>query len=351
MTATWKLDRCRRAIGQLRRDGLPWEVLSGEIVRHVHRVVGFDGWCLSVNDPVTALPTAAVGTDSSPVACCQRRFWQLEYRVPDPGCLARARRPVTVLSHVTGGEPGRSRRWDELLRPAGAGDELRAVLSLGGLHWGALALYRAGKGTGFSAEDIRSVESLLGTLAAAARASWTACPAGPADGDAAPATLIGTMEGRLIGATPEAESWLTGMGRYRQAGFTLVYALLARLAADLDRHGNDSASASVVTRTADGRWAELYAAPLAGLGGRGQRAAVTIRPAPSARVRGVLLYAYALSERERRVAGLAIAGLPARDIASVLYISPHTARDHLKSIYGKTRSHTRQELAARLGGC
>jgi DNA-binding CsgD family transcriptional regulator len=105
-----------------------------------------------------------------------------------------------------------------------------------------------------------------------------------------------------------------------------------------------------MTRTTDGRWAELHAAPLAGANGTGRLAAVTVRPAPAARVRSVLLHAYGLSGRERQVAGLAIAGRQAGDIAAALYISTHTARDHLKAVFRKTESHSRQELAARLGG-
>ena len=138
------------------------------------------------------------------------------------------------------------------------------------------------------------------------------------------------------------------------SGYTMVYALLARLAADMNSdpagRAGDRAALSAVTRTADGRWAVLHAAPLTGRGGGARHAAVTIQPAPPTRVRTVLLHAYALTERERQVATLTIDGMPPKEIAAALYISPHTARDHLKAIFRKTRSHTRQELAARLGG-
>jgi DNA-binding CsgD family transcriptional regulator len=106
----------------------------------------------------------------------------------------------------------------------------------------------------------------------------------------------------------------------------------------------------VLTRTADGCWTEMHAAPLAGLSGDARCAAVTVQPASVSRIRTVLLRAYGLSERERQVASLAMDGLPAKEIAAAVYISPHTARDHLKAIFGKTRSQTRQELAAGLGG-
>jgi DNA-binding CsgD family transcriptional regulator len=364
MTGKWRLDYCQRAIAQLPRDGVPWEVLSGEIVRHVRRAVGFDSWCLSLTDPVTALPTAVVGTQGSPVASCQRRFWQLEYLVPDvckASALAASALPVAALSHETGGDLARSQRWDELLRPAGAADELRAVLNADGAPWGSLALYRAGRpgaGNQFSADDIRAVETMRGALTDAARAGWaTIPPAVDGGSDGAPATLVATMDGTLTDATPTAEARLARMGLHRQAGYTLIYALLAKLAADMnhDDYGEragDRVAVSVVTRTADGRWAEVHAAPLVGcsrLGGNGH-AAITIRSAPAPRVRSVLLRALSLSGRERQVAALAADGMSAKDIAATLYISTHTARDHLKVIFRKTRSHTRRELAARLAG-
>lgn len=352
MAAGWKLDRCRQRIEGLIQAGLPWEVLGGEIVRHVRQVVGFDGWCVSVSDPVTGLPTAAASQDS-PLSSCQRRFWQLEYLVPDVGKaddLAAAGRRVAVLSHETGGDLARSRRWDELLRPAGTVDELRGILRADGMPWGSLTLYRSGSGNQFSEDDIRAVETIQHPLTVAARTSWTARPPEAADRDEPPATLIATTEGTLIDATPTADSRLARLGVYRQAGYTLVYALLARLAADMNRDGGGHPSASVVTRTTDGRWVELHAAPLTGHIGSGQRVAVTVRPAPSPRIRTVLLHAYALTERERQVASLAADGLPTRKIATTLYISSHTVRDHLKAVFGKTRSHTRQELAARLSG-
>lgn len=369
MTGNWRLGYCEQAIARLPRDGVPWEVLSGEIVRHVRRAVGFDGWCLSLTDPATMLPTAVVGTQGSPLASCQRRFWQLEYLVPDvytTSALAASGLPVAALSRETGGDLARSQRWDELLRPAGVADELRAVLNADGVPWASLALYRAGRpaaGNQFTADDIRAVGTLRAALTAAARDGWAAAPPAAFTGgrdegaggrDDTPATLVAAMDGTLIDATPTAEARLASLAPHRQAGYTLIYALLARLAADLNHEAGDRAgghaSASVLTRTADSRWTEVHAAPLAGRGGHGRHAAVTIQPAPASRVRAVLLRAYELSGRERQVATLAADGMPAKDIAATLYISPHTARDHLKTIFRKTRSHSRQELAARLGG-
>ena len=60
--------------------------------------------------------------------------------------------------------------------------------------------------------------------------------------------------------------------------------------------------------------------------------------------------AWGLSRREREVARLVIEGLSSEDIATTLFISVHTARDHLKAIYAKVGVSRRQDLAAVLTG-
>ena len=55
--------------------------------------------------------------------------------------------------------------------------------------------------------------------------------------------------------------------------------------------------------------------------------------------------AWGLSARERDVASLAIGGLPSQNIGAALFISPHTVRDHIKSVFAKDR----RELPPRPG--
>ena len=355
VAASWKLDRCRRAIERLSQSGLRWDVFSGEMIPLLRRAVGFDGWCAGLTDPATGLPATAIAEDS-PVTGCQRRFWQLEYQVPDfskEEALVASDRPVAVLSDMTRGDLARSHRWDELLRPAGTADELRAALTVGHMRWGSLTLYRAAPGRPFSAAEADLVDSLHAPVSIAARSGWTAWPPAPADSDECPATLIATAEGTLIDATPTAGSWVARLGGpHPESGHSLMYALAARLTADANRDPRPArrSSASLVTRTTDGQWAELHAAPLTGNGRSGEHIAITVRPALPARIRALLTHAYALSGRERQVAQLALDGLQVPGIAATLYISPHTVRDHLKAIFRKTRSHTRHELTARLSG-
>jgi DNA-binding CsgD family transcriptional regulator len=60
--------------------------------------------------------------------------------------------------------------------------------------------------------------------------------------------------------------------------------------------------------------------------------------------------AWGLTRRERKVARLVIDGLSIQDIATALFISVHTVRDHLKMIFGKTGVSRRQDLIAVLTG-
>ena len=53
-----------------------------------------------------------------------------------------------------------------------------------------------------------------------------------------------------------------------------------------------------------------------------------------------------LTKKERDVAELICLGYANKDIATMLFISDHTVKDHAKSIYRKTNVHSRLELAA-----
>ncbi|MEH1127228.1 helix-turn-helix transcriptional regulator [Micromonospora sp. CPCC 206061] len=57
---------------------------------------------------------------------------------------------------------------------------------------------------------------------------------------------------------------------------------------------------------------------------------------------------YGLSARERQIAEMLIAGRNTAQVAASLFLSPHTVRDHLKSIFVKTGVRSRQELVASL---
>ena len=61
-------------------------------------------------------------------------------------------------------------------------------------------------------------------------------------------------------------------------------------------------------------------------------------------IRGDDCEAVGLTDRERDVLGLIVEGLTEDGIADRLYISPHTVRSHIKSLYRKLEVHSRAEV-------
>ena len=81
-------------------------------------------------------------------------------------------------------------------------------------------------------------------------------------------------------------------------------------------------------RTATGRWLVLHASTLSSSGGTESAIGVVIEPAKSAEIAPIIIDAYGLSARERDVVRAIARGASTPEIASELFLSPHTVRDH-----------------------
>jgi DNA-binding CsgD family transcriptional regulator len=124
-----------------------------------------------------------------------------------------------------------------------------------------------------------------------------------------------------------------------------VYVLATHVAASPERR-----PARVRVRAADGTWAVIRAAALTTGSQVPAGYAVTMEAAPADDLAPLLMRAWRLTRREREVARLVIDGLSTEDIATALFISVHTVRDHLKMIFGKTGVSRRQDMVANLTG-
>ena len=78
--------------------------------------------------------------------------------------------------------------------------------------------------------------------------------------------------------------------------------------------------------------------------------AFTLEAAPADDLAPLLMRAWRLTRREQEVARLVIDGLSTEDIATALFISAHTVRDHLKTMFGKMGVSRRQDMVAVLAG-
>ena len=160
-------------------------------------------------------------------------------------------------------------------------------------------------------------------------------------------TVILDQDHSLVAATEPAWRWIDRLGipgpNPAEPLPTTVYALATHVAAS-------RRAARVRVRDPDGRWVVVGVAPLTTGSQVAAGYAVTLDAACADDLAPLLMRAWGLTRREREVARLVIDGLSTEDIATALFISVHTVRDHLKMIFGKVGVGRRQELIAALIG-
>jgi DNA-binding CsgD family transcriptional regulator len=326
--------------------------LFDEAAARLKRELAFDGACWHTLDPGSNLITQhrlQDIPDHFPVLANN------EYAVQDVNKfdqLASAGRKAATLSEATAGHPERSRRFRELLTPAGFGPELRAVFVADGATWGSVILVRRAGRPEFEA---REVELLASASALLARAVRRGLIAEASESTVATAEAPGVIEldssGGLLRASSSADPLLAELsGSTFEAG---VRSAAIQTLASATRSAIASAGAagakvlpSAVVRTEAGTWLVLHG----GLVGapRSGEVAVFIQRAHPTLVAPLLLKAYGLTEREQEVTQLVLRGATTVQVARRLAISPHTVNDHLKSIFEKTGARTRGELSATL---
>ena len=95
----------------------------------------------------------------------------------------------------------------------------------------------------------------------------------------------------------------------------------------------------------------LHATALSGPESRaGDTVALVIEAAKSAEVAPIIIEAYSLTARERDVLGAIARGGSTAEIAAELFLSQHTVRDYVKTVFEKVGVSSRSELVAKLYG-
>lgn len=161
-----------------------------------------------------------------------------------------------------------------------------------------------------------------------------------------PAVLIIDASDRVVQSSPGAQERLAQLSAPGADPLSYIQALVSgarRFAA-----GTLPRMPRTRTRTADGVWLVLHAAPLGGLGDRAGEVVVTIEEARPQEVIDIVAAAFALTVREREVVGAVLRGADTKEIAASMHVSPYTVQDHLKSIFDKAGVTSRRELVARV---
>jgi DNA-binding CsgD family transcriptional regulator len=249
------------------------------------------------------------------------------------------------------------------LQPQGISDELRAVFRTGDSTWGFVSLYRdAGAFTDGDVAVMRGVSTAIATaLREHVRDAnpWLGAPA-------APGLIVVDGAGRAVTANAEAHQWLRELWPLADTQSpdcidvfdrrdvdlqvpTPLYALVARARAFAD--GREHAPARLRLRDRRGRWIVFHASALQGPDSSDTGSvALVIEAAKSAEIAPVVIEAYGLTKREREVLGAIARGATTAEIAAELFLSPHTVRDYVKTVFEKFAVSSRAELVARLYG-
>jgi DNA-binding CsgD family transcriptional regulator len=337
--------RCRERVERLSESSLDCESIRREVIGELQRLIGFDRWCWPLSDPETLLPNGGIAEhDFGPGV---PRSLELEYSSDDYAAkrvLARHAKSAGSLNTETGGDLGRSARWDEVLRPVGIGD-VAAVACRDALGcWGWIEAYRDRSDRPFGEQDVELLGSIGPCLGSALRRTMYATD-GAAVEPSPPGVIVLDSDLKRVSSTANARAWIDVLPSAKLfAAFGMLPSVVYPAAA-LARTARSAADAHALLRGIDGRWVMIEAAALKGH--REGEIAVTLRAATASETSDLLCRAYALSQRERDVVGAVTAGLDTRAVAKRLFISAYTVQDHLKSVFEKIGVHSRRELLAR----
>lgn len=334
--------------------GADSETVFDELAARLAPCVPFDASIFFATDPATVLAICPARIDGVANNQCYA-YWQREFLVEDVNLfadLARAPRPAATLWSATDGLPARSARYRDFLRPEGFGDELRVAFRVGTFTWGVAGLMRGAGRAPFSREEVALVAALSAPIGTALRRATLDRYPAPLRAPTAPGLMLFDPDGELLSASDEARAWLgelpeppIGPRPLGRPLSTEVVGVVARARAIA--HGRANAPARMRVRSPRGRWLVLHATCLRDLEGDPGSVAVVIEPARGEEIAPIIVEAYALSPREQEITRLIARGAGTAHIAATLFVSPHTVRDHIKTIFEKVGVSSRGELTAK----
>lgn len=338
----------------------------------VHELIPHDGAVWFGVDPATLLITSPVRVEAQEESSCGA-FWHHEFHIADTAQfvdLARSPEPAASLDLALGGDRIRSARYRGLLRPQGYEDELRAVLRTGENTWGLVGLMREKGRDTFGPDDVTLMNKASPIIAAALRAHIRVTS--PWIGAAqAPGLIVFDEQSRVVSANEEALHWLRQLlgpqnaeqippslppvhavdelltSRELERQISPIWALLSRARAVVE--GMDNRAARLRLRDQRGRWLVLHGSALMShRDASTSSVAVVIEPAKSSEIAPIIIEAYSLTPREREVVSALASGGTTSEIAARMFLSQHTVRDHIKTVFEKVGVSSRAELVAML---
>ena len=348
--------------------------LLGELSEVVHRFIPHDGSAWFGIDPATMIATSPSRVEHLEASLCDT-FWHLEFHEHDATLYSALAKGAGAagLQLSLDERVGTSARYREFLQPQGFDDELRSTFRHGPNTWGVMSLYRERGRPAFGTEDVTLAKAVSTPIAEALRrhvraeSPWLGQPS-------APGLIIVDPNGHPLSINGEARSWLRDLwpappdsdhltfdvaqlGDGADGTLTPLLALVSRARAVAD--GRERAPARLRMRDRRGRWLVVHASTLeqpsiadalASETPRDDSVVLVIEAAKSAEIAPIVIEAYGLTKRERDVLGAIARGGSTAEIATELFLSPHTVRDYVKTVFEKVGVSSRGELVAKLFG-
>lgn len=336
-----------REIEKLSEANLGAQELLAEAAGHIDRVVPSDGYFMGATDPATSLCIGFGVHRDLPEEACQPT-WDHEFLVPDYmkfADIGRSGRFVADLHEETGGDPSRSPRWRDVQAPMGFGSEVRATFTLGESIWGIAQIDRGGDSPRFTDLEKAWLAQASPLIAEGLRRAMLAPQVAPAP--RGPGVLLLDASDNVTSTTGEAAAWIGEVDspvRFDQGSGLRIPLELHAFAASVRATPDGDTAPTGRLRTRDGVWLVMHGSRLAG----SDQLALVVEPAKASDVAPLIVEAYGLSRRELDVTRLIARGHSTSEIASTLFLSPHTVRDHVKAVFEKTGVSSRGELVAKV---
>jgi DNA-binding CsgD family transcriptional regulator len=330
------------------RDLDPQELLA-LVGNHLQRFLGADAFCANEVDPATLLLTSAA-SDGWPIEARPPFLDRVYLRTPaaDPGRLLHEGRSTLDVHQVLGGldPPHRDPFFQFHLLPFGYWYDIQLLCALNGSAYAHFAFSRSSASGRFQDRHLRLLDALAPHIASGLGRARLRRALQLAQ-DSQSGLLVLDEEGCVELANGAAEEWLAA--ETPPAG-SLGIRLLARQASRVLLYGEELSVAPVteLRHPLSGAPYRIHWERRADAQGR-PRILVLLEPVrrldqPEA------LRRVGLTERESQVTLAVVRGLATKEIAARLRLSPHTARQHIKSVLSKLGVSSRSELAGLLMG-
>ena len=195
--------------------GLDAPTLLREVAGRLRRVMPFETYCATSNDPLSGLLTHVVH-DGVMGEKEQRTYLEdvfFEEDLNEQRRMVRNRFPVALLSEVTGGKIEHALRCREITGPLGLGYELLGVCSLGREQWGGINLIRERGRPDFDAREVALLHRIVPHLGTGLKSAVLCKQASvEPEGESVPGVLVLDDWGRVVQHTEAAERWLRDLG-------------------------------------------------------------------------------------------------------------------------------------------